>query len=54
MSQIDVNEQWRSLQENYAAMADEELEAIAKEAYDLTDIARQVLQSGNFPPESDD
>ncbi len=45
MSQIDVNEQWRRLQENYAAMADEELEAIAKQAYDLTDIARQVLQA---------
>jgi hypothetical protein len=45
MSQIDVNEQWRRLQETYASMADGELEAIAKEAYDLTDIARQVLQA---------
>ena len=45
MSQIDVNEQWRRLQETYASMADEELEAIAKEAYDLTDIARQVLSA---------
>ncbi len=45
MSQIDVNEQWRRLQETYSSMADEELEAIAKEAYDLTDIARQVLSA---------
>lgn len=45
MSPMDVNEQWRRLQENYAAMADEELEAIAKQAYDLTDIARQALQA---------
>ena len=43
MSQIDTNRQWRELQENYAAMADEELAAIAAQAYDLTDIARQVL-----------
>jgi DNA-directed RNA polymerase subunit M/transcription elongation factor TFIIS len=45
MSQIDPNEQWRVLQENYAAMADEELEAMAQEASDLTDIAQKVLQA---------
>ena len=45
MSPIDVNEQWRALQENYASMADEELEAIAQDASDLTDLARQVLQA---------
>lgn len=45
MSQIDVNEQWRRLQQDYTAMADEELAAIAKQAYDLTDIARQALQA---------
>jgi len=45
MSAIDVNEQWRELQENYAAMSDEELEAGAHEAYDLTDIAKQALQA---------
>jgi DNA-directed RNA polymerase subunit M/transcription elongation factor TFIIS len=45
MTQIDVNEQWRELQENYAAMADEELEAIAQEAYHLTGIAQKALQA---------
>jgi hypothetical protein len=45
MSPIDVNEQWRRLQDNYAALADEELEAIGREAYDLTDIARQALRA---------
>jgi hypothetical protein len=42
---MDVNEQWRVLQENYAAMADEELEAVAYEAYDLTEIAQKALQA---------
>jgi DNA-directed RNA polymerase subunit M/transcription elongation factor TFIIS len=45
MNQVDIQEQWRRLQENYASLADEELEAIAREAYDLTDIARQALQA---------
>lgn len=45
MSEIDVNHQWSELQADYAAMADEELEAVAQEAYDLTDIARQALQA---------
>ena len=45
MSTMDVNEQWRVLQENYAAMADEELEAVAAEAYDLTEIAQKALQA---------
>ena len=45
MSQIDPNAQWRALQENYSAMADGELESIAQEAYELTDIARQVLRA---------
>lgn len=45
MSQIDLNAQWRELQENYGAMSDEELEAVAQEAYDLTDIAKQALKA---------
>jgi DNA-directed RNA polymerase subunit M/transcription elongation factor TFIIS len=45
MSQNDINQQWRDLQESYAAVADEELESLAHEAYDLTDIARQALQA---------
>lgn len=42
---MDANQQWRELAENYAALVDEELEAIALQAYDLTDIARQALQA---------
>ena len=45
MSDVDVNQQWRELQENYAAMSDEELETVAQDAYDLTDVARQALQA---------
>lgn len=45
MSQIDVNERWRVLQANYGSMADEELEAVAREAYDLTDLAQQALRA---------
>ena len=45
MNQIDINQQWRELQENYSAMSDEEIEGVAQEAYDLTDFARQVLQT---------
>jgi len=40
----DVQRQWRELEETYLQMADEELESLASEAYELTDIARQVLQ----------
>jgi DNA-directed RNA polymerase subunit M/transcription elongation factor TFIIS len=41
---IDVQQQWRELEETYSQMADEELESLASQAYELTDIARQVLQ----------
>jgi hypothetical protein len=45
MKSTDPSEQWRSLKETYSIMSDDELQAIADEAYDLTDIAKQVLQS---------
>ena len=45
MSQIDTNQQWRELQENYASMADEELESVAAEAHDLTEMAQKALQA---------
>jgi DNA-directed RNA polymerase subunit M/transcription elongation factor TFIIS len=45
MNDFDPNRQWRQLSETYAAMADEELQAVAEEAYELTDIARQALQA---------
>jgi len=44
MSNPDVTQQWRELQENYSNMTDDELEAITLEGYDLTDIAKQALQ----------
>jgi len=43
MSTIDVNEQWRELQENYAGMSEDELQSVAQDAYDLTDMAKQAL-----------
>ena len=39
----DIQQQWRELEENYAHMADEELETLAAEGYELTDIARRAL-----------
>lgn len=45
MSEIDVNQQWRDLQESYSAMSDEELQTIANDSYDLTDVAKQALQA---------
>ena len=41
---IDVQQLWRELEETYSQMADEEFESLASQAYELTDIARQVLQ----------
>lgn len=38
-------EEWRRLQELYAGMSDEELEAVADQGYDLTDIAKQALNA---------
>ncbi len=41
---IDKREQWRNLQETYRQMSEEELAHVAEEAYQLTDIAKEVLQ----------
>ena len=41
---IDVQQQWRELEETYSQITDDELESLAAQGYDLTDIARQVLQ----------
>ena len=35
----------RRLQERYASLTDDELQAVASDSYDLTDIAKQMLQS---------
>lgn len=45
METLDRAEEWRRLKELYRQMTDEELEVVAADAYDLTEIARQVLQA---------
>jgi hypothetical protein len=45
MSEMDVNQEWRRLQKLYAGMANEELQAVADDGYQLTDIARQALRA---------
>jgi DNA-directed RNA polymerase subunit M/transcription elongation factor TFIIS len=43
MESVDRKSQW--LKENYAHMTEDELCAVAKDAYDLTEIAREALQA---------
>jgi hypothetical protein len=45
MRSVDDIEEWRRLQDVYAHLADEELQAAADEGYELTDVAKQVLQA---------
>lgn len=45
MNDFDPNREWRRLSETYSAMTEDELQAVADDAYELTDIARQVLQA---------
>jgi DNA-directed RNA polymerase subunit M/transcription elongation factor TFIIS len=45
MDSLDPVEESRRLQEHYARLSDDELQAVAGEGYDLTDIAKQFLQS---------
>jgi DNA-directed RNA polymerase subunit M/transcription elongation factor TFIIS len=40
-----VDQQLRQLKENYARMTEDEICALADDAYDLTDIAREALQA---------
>ena len=40
-----IDQEFRLLKENYARMAEEEIAALADEAYDLTEIAREALQA---------
>jgi hypothetical protein len=44
MDNLDPEES-RRLQEHYARLSDDELEAVADEGYDLTDLAKQALQA---------
>lgn len=45
MERVDPAEEWRNLKENYTHMTDEQLQVVADDGYDLTDIARKVLES---------
>ncbi len=45
MDDLDPIEESRRLQERYARLSDDELEAVADEGYDLADLARQALQA---------
>jgi DNA-directed RNA polymerase subunit M/transcription elongation factor TFIIS len=65
MAEIDSVAEWRRLQQTYSEMPDEDLETMAGQGYELTDIARQALTSEisrrglkvvvrMFPPEPDD
>ncbi|HVO97222.1 MAG TPA: hypothetical protein VMT15_04110 [Bryobacteraceae bacterium] len=42
---MDNADELRKLQDSYARMSDGELEAVAAEAYDLTDLARPILRT---------
>lgn len=42
--EIDRVEEWRRLKDQYAAMSDDELEAIACDGWELSDVAQQALQ----------
>lgn len=45
MKNPDPSELWRNLKESYSIMSESELQAVANDAYDLTDIAKEALQS---------
>jgi hypothetical protein len=45
MEIIDRAEEWRRLKELYLEISDEELEVVAHDAYELTDVAQQALEA---------
>ena len=45
MDSLDPVEESRRLQEHYARLSDDELQAVADEGYDLTELAQQSLQA---------
>jgi len=45
MDSLDPIEESRRLQERYARLSDDELQAVADEGYDLTDLGKQTLQA---------
>jgi hypothetical protein len=45
METIDRAAEWRRLKDVYAHMSDDELEVVADEGYQLTDLAKQALEA---------
>jgi len=45
MEMVDRAEEWRRLQTSYLSKTDEELQALAGESYELTELAKQALNS---------
>lgn len=45
MDAMDTTAEWKRLEELYRGMSDDELEDLAGEAYELTDLAKQALQA---------
>ncbi len=45
MAKTDTAQEWQRLQELYGSMSEEELEVVANEGYELTDIAKQALNA---------
>ena len=45
MAEIDATAEWNRLEELYRQLSDDELEAVADDGYELTDLARQALQA---------
>ena len=41
----NLDQEWRELGERYEQMSEEELQILANEAYELTDMARELLQA---------
>lgn len=45
MGDSDIQQEWQQLRETYSLMSEDEICAVAGDAYDLTPIARQVLET---------
>jgi DNA-directed RNA polymerase subunit M/transcription elongation factor TFIIS len=45
MKSTDPSEQWRGFKETYSRMSEDELQVVANDAFDLTDIAREALRA---------
>jgi hypothetical protein len=45
MHNIDPAEEWSRLKKTYELMSEDELQAVADDGYELTEIAKQVLQA---------